>query len=167
MSVAQGSMVTLARLTARDLKAAAKVPFALSMEEPLSNPERARAVYDETGFWTEDAGALAIEVESRLVGVIQFYRAGPGIRGYELNLVIFEREDWGKGYGVEALRLMASHLFAEKSNLKRLQFLVPTWNDRAARRVEDAGFASEGILRKAGYGAEGPEDLIVYSKVRD
>ena len=33
--------------------------------------------------------------------------------------------------------------------------------------VEDAGYASEGILRKAGFGAEGPEDCILYSRVRD
>ncbi|MCR5878133.1 GNAT family N-acetyltransferase [Phenylobacterium sp. J367] len=167
MSVAQGSIVTLSRLTARDLKAASKVPFALSAVEPLSNPVRAREVYDETGFWTDDAGVLAIEVDDRLVGTIQFYRSGPGIQGFEISLVLHDRDDYGKGYGVEALKLMSDLLFNAKPNLRRLQLLVPTWDDRAARRVEDAGYASEGILRKAGFGADGPEDCILYSMVRD
>jgi RimJ/RimL family protein N-acetyltransferase len=167
MSVAQGKIVSLARLTARDLKTAAKFPFALSATEPMSDPARARAVYDQTGFWTPEAGALAIEIEGRLVGTVQFYRAGLGIHGYELSYQLHDEDDDGKGYAVEALKLFSDLLFAEKPAAKRLQLLVPTWDDRSARRVEDAGYASEGILRKAGFGAEGPEDCILYSRVRD
>lgn len=167
MSVARGAIVSLSRLTVKDLRPATRFPFALSAEEPMSDPVRAREVYDATGFWTPDAGALAIEADDRIVGTIQFYRAGPGIQGYEISYQLHDPEDAGKGYFTEALRLFSQLLFAEKPNLKRLQLLVPTWDDRSARRTEDAGFASEGVLRKAGFGADGPEDCILYSRVRD
>jgi ribosomal-protein-alanine N-acetyltransferase len=167
MSLAQGALVSLTRLTARDLKAAARFPFALAATEPMSDPVRARAVYDETGFWTPEAGALAIEVDGRLVGTIQFYRAGLGIQGHEISYQLHDQDDVGKGYATEAIRLFSDLLFAEKPTCKRLQLLVPLWDDRSARRTEDAGYASEGILRKAGFSADGPEDCILYSRVRD
>ncbi len=167
MSLAAGALVGLRRLKASDLKAAARFPFALSAVEPLSDPARARAVYDETGFWTPDAGALAIEADGRLVGTIQFYRAGPGIHGYEISYQLQDPDDVGKGYASEALRLFSDLLFSERTACRRLQLLVPTWDDRSARRTEDAGYASEGVLRKAGFGADGPEDCILYSRVRD
>jgi RimJ/RimL family protein N-acetyltransferase len=167
MSLAEGSIVELRRLRVSDLKAAARFPFALSAVEPMSNPERARAVYDETGFWTPDTGVAAIEADDRLVGTIQYYRAGASIHGFELAYQLHDPDDVGKGYASEALRLLGDLLFAQHSNVRRLQLLVPKWDDTSARRVEDAGYASEGVLRKAGFNADGPEDCILYSRVRD
>ena len=167
MSLAEGSIVELRRLRVSDLKAIARIPFALSANEPMSNLERAREVYDATGFWTPDAGVAAIEADDRLVGAIQYYRAGASIHGFELACQFLDPDDIGKGYGTEALRLLGDLLFAQHPNVRRLQLLVPKWNDTVARRVEDAGYASEGVLRKAGFNADGPEDCILYSKVRD
>jgi RimJ/RimL family protein N-acetyltransferase len=167
MSLAQGSIVELRRLRVSDLKAAARFPFALSAAEPMSNPERARAVYDETGFWTPAAGVAAIEAKDRLVGTIQFYSAGPSIHGFELAYQLHDPDDVGKGYVAEAIRLFGDLLFAQHPNVRRLQILAPRWDDVMARRVEDAGFASEGVLRKAGFNADGPEDCLLYSRVRD
>ena len=166
MSLAEGSIVELRRLRVSDLKTATRFPFALSAHEPMSNPERAREVYDQTGFWTPDAGVAAIEANDRLVGTIQYYRAGASIHGFELAYQLNDPDDVGKGYATEALRLLGDLLFAQHPNVRRLQLLVPKWDDTSARRVEDAGYASEGILRKAGFNADGPEDCILYSKVR-
>jgi hypothetical protein len=55
-----------------------------------------REAFAETGFWTQDAGAVAITVEGRLVGTQQFYRAGPGIRGYEIGYIPHANADRGR-----------------------------------------------------------------------
>jgi [ribosomal protein S5]-alanine N-acetyltransferase len=158
MSLAEGSIVELRRLRASDLKAAARFPFALSAVEPMSHPERARAVYDETGFWTPEAGVAGIWAQERLVGTIQFYRAGASIHGFEIAYELHDQDDVGKGYATQALKLFSDLLFDQHRNVRRLQLLVPRWDDTAARRTEDAGYASEGVLRKAGFNADGPEE---------
>ncbi|MDB5453233.1 MAG: rimL [Caulobacteraceae bacterium] len=169
MSVVTGEGVELRRITARDLKMAVKHGFTLSITEPLSHPTRLREVYDATGFWTDDTGAVAIEAraDERLVGALQFYPAGGSIKGYEIGYVIYSEDDVGKGYAIEAIRLFSDLLFKERSACHRLQMLVAKWDDRTARLAEDCGFASEGTLRKAGFGRDGPEDCLIYSRVRD
>src|SRR5205085_5347380 len=119
------------------------------------------------------AGAVAIESrgeseEPRLIGTLQFYGVGPGIHGLEIGYVLHDEADRGKGYAPEALRLFSDLLFAEHPECHRLQLIIETWNDASARLAENCGFASEGILRKAGYSSpDAPADCFVYSKVRD
>ena len=81
MVVAEGRKVRLRRIEARDLPACVAHLYTLSIVEPLTELARARAVFGETGMWTKDAGALAIEADGRLVGTCQFYRSGPGMHG--------------------------------------------------------------------------------------
>jgi hypothetical protein len=79
--VAEGPRVCLRRIAAEDLAQCAPHIYTLSIQEPLTELARVEAVFGETGFWTEDAGALAITVEGRLVGTLQYYRGGPGFHG--------------------------------------------------------------------------------------
>ena len=167
MILAQGAKVRLRNIGVRDLKACAPHRFTLSITEPLTDPARLRAVYDETGLWTEDAGALAIEADGRLVGTVQFYRAGACIHGYEIGYILHDEADRGKGYASEALRLFSDLLFAEHPACHRLQLIIETWNAASARLAESCGYASEGVLRKAGYSSDDPEDCFIYSRVRD
>ena len=166
MTLTEGAKVRLRTIGARDLKACVAFPFTLSIVEPLTDPERLRQVYDATGFWTQDAGAAAIEVDGRLVGTTQFYRAGACIHGYEIGYILHDEADRGKGYASEALRLFSDYLFAKRPACHRLQLIIETWNDASARLAEACGYASEGILRKAGYSSADPEDCFIYSRVR-
>jgi RimJ/RimL family protein N-acetyltransferase len=168
MILAQGSKVKLRTIGVRDLKAAAKHKFSLSITEPMTDPEWARRVLDQTGLWTKTAGACAIEADDRLIGTLQFYGVGPGIHGLEIGYVLHDEADRGKGYASEALRLFSDLLFAEHPDCHRLQLIIETWNDASARLAENCGYASEGILRKAGYSSpDQPADCFVYSRVRD
>jgi RimJ/RimL family protein N-acetyltransferase len=168
MILAQGSKVKLRTIGVRDLKAATKHKFTLSITEPMTDPEWARRVLDQTGFWTKTAGACAIEADDRLIGTLQFYGAGPGVHGLELGYILHDEDDRGKGYASEALRLFSDLLFAEHPECHRLQLIIETWNDASARLAENCGYASEGILRKAGYSSpDQPADCFVYSRVRD
>jgi len=173
MILAEGSRVRLRTIGVRDLKAATAHKYTLSITEPMTDPDWARRVYDQTGFWTREAGAAAIESlvqgdEGRLVGTLQFYRSGPGIHGYEIGYILHNEDDRGKGYASEALRLFSDLVFAEHPDCHRLQLIIETWNDASARLAEACGYASEGILRKAGYSSpDAPNDCFVYSRVRN
>jgi len=56
---------------------------------------------------------------------------------------IGDREDWGKGYGTDAMRLMLRYAFCQL-NLHRVSLSVFEYNPRAIRSYEKAGFVREG-----------------------
>ena len=170
MILATGSRVRLLNIRVKDLEAAAAHKFTLSITEPLTSLKRLRVIFDRNGFWTEDAGAVAIESleDKRLVGTMQFYRSGPCIHGYEIGYILHDEDDRGKGYASEAARLFSDYLFEQRPGCHRLQLIIEEWNDPSARLAEACGYASEGILCKAGYSSEDePSDCFHYSRVRD
>jgi RimJ/RimL family protein N-acetyltransferase len=63
-----------------------------------------------------------------------------------LGIGIGERDNWGKGYGTEAMNLLLKLVFLEW-NLHRVSLSVLGYNARAIRSYEKAGFKSEGALR--------------------
>ena len=65
-----------------------------------------------------------------------------------VGIGINNREDWDKGYGTEAMRLMLQFAFTEV-NLYRVTLTVFEYNPRAIRSYEKAGFRHEGRLRGA------------------
>ena len=167
MILGEGSRVRLRRIARADLEGAAGFQYTLSILEPLTHIARLTDVFDRTGFWTEDAGAVAIEAQGRLVGTMQFYRAGMGVHGCELGYIVHAEADRGKGYASEALRLFGDYLFVERPACHRLQLIIETWNEPSVRLAEACGYQREGILRKGGYSdAADPPDVFVYSRIR-
>ena len=73
---------------------------------------------------------------------------------------------WGKGYGKDALRVLAQYLF-QAMNLHRIQ--LDTWdeNNRALRAFEGLGFQVEGRLRQAVFVRGKYHDSIVMGLLRD
>lgn len=64
----------------------------------------------------------------------------------EMDLVIAEVSEWGRGKGTEAARMLVAHAF-EVMNLHRVQLRVPSYNEGAIACFTAAGFAIEGTLR--------------------
>ena len=58
-----------------------------------------------------------------------------------------EREDWGKGYGTDAMRILLRYAFNEL-NLPRVTLDVFEYNPRAIRSYEKVGFVHEGRVRQ-------------------
>jgi len=71
-----------------------------------------------------------------------------GSRDAFVGIGIYERENWGKGYGTDAMRLIVQFGFIEL-NLRRITLTVFEYNPRAIRSYEKAGFQHEGRLRGA------------------
>ena len=166
MILAEGAKVRLRRIAAGDLAQCAPHIYTLSILEPLTDLARVEAVFAETGFWTEDAGAVAIEVDGRLVGTMQYYRGGPGFPGYEIGYLIHDEADRGKGYASEGLRLFGDLILRERPKCHRLQLIIETWNEASARLAEACGYEREGVMRRGGYSSELPEDCWLYSRIR-
>ena len=59
-----------------------------------------------------------------------------------------ERENWGKGYGTDAMRIILRYAFNEL-NLQRISLTVSEYNPRAVQSYLKAGFVVEGRLRGA------------------
>jgi RimJ/RimL family protein N-acetyltransferase len=164
---AAADRVRLRPLSEADLEGCAPFQYTLFITEPGTELARLLEVHRATGFWTEQAGALAIEAGGRLVGTVQFYRSGPGLHGYEIGYILHAEADRGKGYASAALRLFSDLLFAERPACRRLQLVIETTNAASARLAEACGYEREGVLRKAGYSnAANPPDCWVYSRVR-
>ena len=64
-----------------------------------------------------------------------------------VGLSIGERENWGRGYGTEMMRLLLQFAFMEV-NLRRVTLTVFEYNPRAIRSYEKAGFCHEGRIRQ-------------------
>lgn len=80
------------------------------------------------------------------VGNIKFGPIDWVNRSAEISILIGEKNEWGKGYGSEAIYLISKHLF-QKLNLVRIE--AGTINPAFSRAVEKLGWKKEGVLRKA------------------
>ena len=153
-------------IAACDLPTIAKYDFTVSISESLASQDTLERRFAETGFWQDDAGARAIEVNGELVGTCQFYRSAPCIHGYELGYIVHDREKRGLGYAGEALRLLTGLVMTDRPQCYRLQLIIEVWNTASWKVAERCGYIREGLLRSAGFGAGDPSDCFIYSRTR-
>jgi RimJ/RimL family protein N-acetyltransferase len=71
-----------------------------------------------------------------------------GSRDSFVGLGIGNRNDWDKGYGTDAMKIILRFAFTEV-NLRRVTLTVFEYNPRGIRSYEKAGFQHEGRLRGA------------------
>jgi len=71
-----------------------------------------------------------------------------GARDAFVGIGIGDRNDWGKGYGSDAMKIVLRYAFAEL-NLRRVTLTVFEYNPRAIRSYEKVGFKQEGKMRGA------------------
>ncbi len=120
----------------------------------------------ETESATTFAFAIRALADDRLVGTIDL----SGIRWTHgdtfVGIGIGKREDWGKGYGTDAMRVILRFAFAEL-NLHRVSLDVFEFNPRAIRSYEKAGFKIEGRQR-ATLNQDGKRyDMVYMGVLRD
>jgi len=87
--------------------------------------------------------------DNRLLGDIGLYVVNEwGSRDAFVGLGIGDRENWGRGYGTDAMKIILRFAFTE-INLRRVTLNVFEYNPRAIRSYEKTGFQHEGRLRGA------------------
>lgn len=122
--------------------------------------------YQETGFWNDDFGSLLItDKEGRLLGDIAYFKGVNYLPGYEIGYNIFRREDRGKGYISEALKLFSAYLFEIKP-IHRLEVHADMNNTGSRKVAEKCGFTYEGMKRQAVFSRGAYSDLAIYSMLK-
>ncbi len=84
------------------------------------------------------------------IGCTAFVRIDWVGRMATFYIAIAEKENWSKGYGKEATKLMIDYAFGQL-NMNRVQLHVSSENPRAVKVYEKTGFIKEGTLRQAMY----------------
>jgi len=101
-------------------------------------------------YKSEKALSLAIVVKDgdRHIGNCGFNDIDYANRKAVFGILIGEKDQWGKGYGPEAARLIVDYGF-NQLNLHRISLTVYSNNPRAIRAYEKVGFVHEGTLRES------------------
>jgi RimJ/RimL family protein N-acetyltransferase len=162
-TLVQGEVARSARVVLREKRLGdARDDYRWRSDSELSRYDAARpltmsyqeflAIYrDEMVYPSSHRRSLAIEDETgRHIGNVMYYNVETMRRQAELGITIGEREYWGRGYGVEAVRLLVEHLLG-KMRLRRVHLKTLTWNERAHHCFEKAGFVECGRARRSGY----------------
>ena len=133
----------------------------------LRSPAAFRKHLSETGGWDDKLGRMLFTDKSdRILGHIMFIKEPSFQSGYEVGFVVFRREDRGKGYTTEALRIFSAYLF-ELKPIPRLQLSTHTGNIAARRVAEKCGYKLEGTLRRMFFTRGAYVDYVLYSLLRE
>ena len=101
-----------------------------------------------------------------LVGNIGLHGVDWKNRGATLGIVLGQRDCWGRGIGVEAIRIMLRFAFHELG-LHRVQLEVFVPNRRAQRAYHKVGFRREGIRRQAFFQDGRYVDCLMLAMLRE
>jgi aminoglycoside 6'-N-acetyltransferase len=145
------------RVTLRPVRADDADPLAEILREPdvarWWGEYDARRVRDEI-VGDPDTVALAIEAGGEVIGLIQYHEeTDPDYRHAGVDLFVGAGLR-GQGYGGEAVRLLAQHLFDERGH-HRLTIDPAAANERAIRAYERVGFRAVGVMRRYERGPDG------------
>jgi RimJ/RimL family protein N-acetyltransferase len=106
--------------------------------------------------------------DGRVIGTLGWHRVrhGPNPESDALMIGIdLVPEARGRGYGTEAQRLLADHLFAS-TGVNRVEASTDVENVAEQRALEKAGFTREGVARGAQFRDGSYHDLVVYARLR-
>lgn len=133
----------------------------------LHHKTKIEKYYTDAGFWESDFGRmLIIDKSGRILGAITFFKGVGDSEGYEIGYQIYRKEDRGKGYATEAIKLFCAYLF-ELKPIQRLQVCTARENIAARRAAEKCGFVFEGTMRRAFFARGKYYDLDFLSMLRE
>jgi len=133
--------------------------------KPVHEPDH-RAWFDAVRR-REDVVIFGIRTvdADELIGSCQLLAIDRAHGTAELQIRIAVPEARGRGRGSEAVSLLLAHAFGDLG-LRRVQLAVFATNEAALRTYEKAGFAREGILRRAVVIDGREQDLVMMGILR-
>jgi RimJ/RimL family protein N-acetyltransferase len=162
-------MADAALLDARDADPAMRGEFN-DLGQPSSKPLADRLA-DGKRMVSPERGRLLVERidDEAVIRDVSWHPVmyGPNEQSRALNIgVALYPDARGHGFGAEAQRMLAE-LLLEQFAVERVEASTDVDNVAEQRSLEKAGFAREGVIRRAQYRASAYHDLVNYSFVRD
>ena len=114
----------------------------------------------------EIAFAIRTLADDRLIGFVDLDGFNRAHGDSFVGIGIGDRAYWGRGYGTDTMRVLLRYAFTEL-NLFRVSLDVFSYNLRAVRSYEKAGFMVEGRQRQALCRDGQHHDLIFMGVLRD
>ena len=160
-TIAEGRLVRLRRKRPAD----ARQDYAWRTDSELARFDAARPIStpyqefllmftDELRFPSPFRRMFAIEDSGgRHIGNLMYYNIDERRREAELGITIGVRDCWGGGYGTDAVLTMLRYVFGHTS-LTRVYLNTLSWNHRAQRCFEKAGFRRIGRSSRNGHDFE-------------
>lgn len=112
---------------------------------------------------------LVIEIKAaegwKPIGNVSFMDIAWVNHSAEVGIFIGERDEWGKGFGRDVMKLMLRYGFNEL-NFHRICLRVHADNLRGIKAYQYAGFKHEGVMRQAVYRNGKYIDLYLMSVLR-
>ena len=138
----------------------------LDVHRPRNLP--AEELFIEQWAKSETAVSLgiALPADDRLIGTVWLHSIDARHRRAVFGIYVGDKQEWRKGYGTEAMRLMTRHAF-ETLNLNRVMLQVHEFNPGAIRLYEKLGFRREGTLRRAHFSSGRYWDSHVMAILRE
>jgi RimJ/RimL family protein N-acetyltransferase len=88
--------------------------------------------------------------DGKHIGNCVYYNVNTTSGKAELGIMIGNREYWNKGYGVEAVKALLSHIFS-KTSLEQIYLTTLEWNIRAQKCFKKCGFTECGHVMRDGH----------------
>ena len=85
--------------------------------------------------------------DGKFIGTADYREVDHVKRSSTVGITIGDKNYWGKGYGTDALQVLADYLF-NRLNLRRIQLDTWSGNERAIKSYKKCGFRVEGILKE-------------------
>ncbi|MGC4000524.1 MAG: GNAT family protein [Anaeromyxobacter sp.] len=109
---------------------------------------------------------VAARDDGRLLGVTGLHQLGDAARQAEFGIFLGGPQEWGKGFGQEATRLIVDYGFGTL-NLNRIWLHVNAGNQRGVRAYQKVGFKTEGVLRQASFRDGAYQDVVAMAILRE
>lgn len=113
----------------------------------IENTEQQQARYERYAETDGVSFGIFLQESDRYIGMASLTAPDWKNRCSMLGISIASEDDWGKGYGSDATKVILRYAFMEM-NLHRVELGVFSYNARAIRAYEKIGFVHEGTLRQ-------------------
>ncbi len=117
----------------------------------MSFPHYLLSYHNELNFPSFDSCRFAVDTpDGKHIGNCVYYEIDKIKGEAELGIMIGDRDYWDKGYGVDAVTALVSHIFS-RTNLNRVYLKTLESNRRAQRCFQKCGFTPCGRMARDGY----------------